>query len=457
MTQETLQQAIALAKSGQKDQARELLQQVLKANPANEMAWLWLTDCLSTREERIQVLETCLRFVPGSQAAQAGLATLRQQSETGIHQPQDITEEPEPAAGSSQPAEEPSQPDEEQPQQEVEPSLQDEEQPQLEEEPSLQEEEQPQLEEDPSLPDEEQLQLEEKPSLQEEEQPAAVADISPMEDETPPADAEAISPETGAFDEAEAAVQTGDAESPQSAAVNISPEVTAETGKPPEAGEQKNEEENEWPQLRDQIQLEPWMQDMADEAGPALGALLGNPDESEGLPGRAKAYDNLPTLPVRKTEPPPAFTVPLEEVSDEEFSEIETRTHSELRNRPIMRPSQTRSEDDQFDPNYLRSEEEQEQEDQPYTGDVNEAGVFVASEDLQIESAGQEPDSNFIDDEIMSENLERTQPASLNVRQRRSAAARRRTRTRQVAFYFFLILIGLIGIAAVLAGLIFFN
>ncbi len=212
MTSEMLSQAIDLAQAGQKDQARKLLQQVLNANPTNEAAWLWLTDCVADPTERIQVLETCLRFVPHSRAAQAGLAALRLQ--TGEQAPPRAAETPQPAVE----------------------------------------------------------------------------------------------------------IQTG-----------FDTQTPAAPGEPVE-------DQNEWPNLREQIQLEPWMEDMSDEAGPALGALLGNEEQSEGLPGHARAYDNLPTLPARHLDQPPAFTISPDEVTEEEFSEVENRTEAELRSRPELRP-----------------------------------------------------------------------------------------------------------------------
>ena len=71
-------QAVGLARAGRKEEARELLQQVLELNPLNESAWIWFADTFSTVEERISVLEECLKSIPLSNQARQGLAQLRQ-------------------------------------------------------------------------------------------------------------------------------------------------------------------------------------------------------------------------------------------------------------------------------------------------------------------------------------------------------------------------------------------
>jgi hypothetical protein len=72
-----LQQAIALAKSGQHDEARSILQRIIKANPHDDLAWLWYADTLPTREERVQALKWCLKFNPNRTLAQKGIGKLQ--------------------------------------------------------------------------------------------------------------------------------------------------------------------------------------------------------------------------------------------------------------------------------------------------------------------------------------------------------------------------------------------
>ncbi len=70
-------EAVELAKTGRKAEARGLIQQVLSANPFNEMAWIWYADCATNEEERIRDLETGLRLNPNMPRVVAGLRALR--------------------------------------------------------------------------------------------------------------------------------------------------------------------------------------------------------------------------------------------------------------------------------------------------------------------------------------------------------------------------------------------
>jgi len=77
MTLDRLSEAIALIKAGRQDNARPILLQILKEDPRNETAWLWLVQTLPTDEQRIAALEQCLKFIPNSQRARLGLENLR--------------------------------------------------------------------------------------------------------------------------------------------------------------------------------------------------------------------------------------------------------------------------------------------------------------------------------------------------------------------------------------------
>lgn len=67
------EQATDLLKIGDIDRARELLKIAIKANPQNERAWMQYVRTLPTRAERIQALECCIKFNPGSQVAKEAL------------------------------------------------------------------------------------------------------------------------------------------------------------------------------------------------------------------------------------------------------------------------------------------------------------------------------------------------------------------------------------------------
>jgi len=80
MPDDNLNRAIALSHSGNKTEARELLKAILRANPQNETAWLWLADTFPDTHNRIAVLEECLKHNPDSQAAKKWIATFKSEA-----------------------------------------------------------------------------------------------------------------------------------------------------------------------------------------------------------------------------------------------------------------------------------------------------------------------------------------------------------------------------------------
>lgn len=71
-----IQQGIAAAKAGDKDQAREILQDVLRQDPKNETAWWWLASILD-KEDAIICLKNVLKINPCNKKAQTALAKLK--------------------------------------------------------------------------------------------------------------------------------------------------------------------------------------------------------------------------------------------------------------------------------------------------------------------------------------------------------------------------------------------
>jgi type II secretory pathway component HofQ len=71
-----LQKGIASARSGRSDEARQILQQVIEADPSNEMAWLWLSGLMTTNQQKRACLEQVLEANPENVYARAGLARL---------------------------------------------------------------------------------------------------------------------------------------------------------------------------------------------------------------------------------------------------------------------------------------------------------------------------------------------------------------------------------------------
>lgn len=81
-----MREAIQAARSGNKNWARECLGRILKADPYNEEAWLWLSAVLDTVAEKRYCLERVLAINPANAQAQAGLRYLEGQKE--VVQPQ---------------------------------------------------------------------------------------------------------------------------------------------------------------------------------------------------------------------------------------------------------------------------------------------------------------------------------------------------------------------------------
>jgi hypothetical protein len=86
-----LNNAIQLIREGRKEEAQQLLEPLLKAEPANIQAWFWYVEICSTLEKRIRVLEVCLKMNPGNSQVMQTLQTLRNK------QPSQATFTPPPA------------------------------------------------------------------------------------------------------------------------------------------------------------------------------------------------------------------------------------------------------------------------------------------------------------------------------------------------------------------------
>jgi hypothetical protein len=82
-----LQRAIALAQSGKVEDAHALLHKITAEDPTQELAWLWLVQTEPDHQQRIQILEECLRHNPTSEYARKGLAGFRTGPLTGIRPP----------------------------------------------------------------------------------------------------------------------------------------------------------------------------------------------------------------------------------------------------------------------------------------------------------------------------------------------------------------------------------
>ena len=76
MTSGTLKEAVALARQGEKDQARRILAEIIQDDVHNEMAWLWYVDTMPAADAQVRALQECLYHNPGSEAAKRGLERL---------------------------------------------------------------------------------------------------------------------------------------------------------------------------------------------------------------------------------------------------------------------------------------------------------------------------------------------------------------------------------------------
>jgi hypothetical protein len=71
-----LQQAIAAIKAGDKVGGRRLLAVVIRSDPRNEAAWLWMSAATDSDEQRRACLERVLAINPDNSTARRGLAGL---------------------------------------------------------------------------------------------------------------------------------------------------------------------------------------------------------------------------------------------------------------------------------------------------------------------------------------------------------------------------------------------
>jgi tetratricopeptide (TPR) repeat protein len=78
-TEELLRTAVAAAKSGQRERARDLLMQVVAQDEGNLLAWLWLSGVVDSLDDQEICLENVLALDPGHEAARMGLAWVLQQ------------------------------------------------------------------------------------------------------------------------------------------------------------------------------------------------------------------------------------------------------------------------------------------------------------------------------------------------------------------------------------------
>lgn len=85
MADERLERAIRLVQSGKMDDARELLEPILKEDRNNVPAWHWYAQTWPKAKDKIRVWEACLRYNPSDQLAQEALRDLHFSQPTQVN------------------------------------------------------------------------------------------------------------------------------------------------------------------------------------------------------------------------------------------------------------------------------------------------------------------------------------------------------------------------------------
>ena len=75
-TSDLLQQGIAYAKEGRREEARNILLQVVELDEQNESAWLWLSGVVDSDDDKAVALENVLALNPNNEWAKRGLKIL---------------------------------------------------------------------------------------------------------------------------------------------------------------------------------------------------------------------------------------------------------------------------------------------------------------------------------------------------------------------------------------------
>lgn len=84
--EQLMQLGIQTARTGNKQNARMIFQQVLDQDKENERAWLWMAAVAETPMERLRYLNTVLHINPGNQTALRQLEKMKIKKETSNSQ-----------------------------------------------------------------------------------------------------------------------------------------------------------------------------------------------------------------------------------------------------------------------------------------------------------------------------------------------------------------------------------
>jgi hypothetical protein len=77
LSENDIRQAILLLKTGNRAEAQQMLKSLVQADLQDIHAWVWYVESLPTLNQKIRALELCLKYNPGNERVEKGLAVLR--------------------------------------------------------------------------------------------------------------------------------------------------------------------------------------------------------------------------------------------------------------------------------------------------------------------------------------------------------------------------------------------
>lgn len=78
MSSKMLYEAIALIRASKLDEARRMIFEIIRSEPTNEMAWMWLAETLSSDTDRMKVLLACQLENPSSKITKMAIEKLQE-------------------------------------------------------------------------------------------------------------------------------------------------------------------------------------------------------------------------------------------------------------------------------------------------------------------------------------------------------------------------------------------
>ncbi|PKO06351.1 MAG: hypothetical protein CVU41_06400 [Chloroflexi bacterium HGW-Chloroflexi-3] len=86
MSSKMLYEAIALIRASKLDEARKMIFEIIRNEPTNEMAWMWLAETLSSDSDRMKVLLACQMENPNSRITKIAIQKLQEKIDLDTEQ-----------------------------------------------------------------------------------------------------------------------------------------------------------------------------------------------------------------------------------------------------------------------------------------------------------------------------------------------------------------------------------